>query len=159
MPADKLRADILDDMHYIRDNFGSPGHYYHNYGSTNLCQNKINEKIDRFRVIRAVLLENPEKARALYELTPARTNEKNTKDETGFAKFYRGINDSALPFYGEPRPAVGGQVEGVFYSYTHLKDQIFWIMILFEKGAIKHSEFVEEYSRKAGKQPEQKYTA
>jgi hypothetical protein len=155
MPADKLRTEILNIMKYVWSHFGSPKQHYE---FTNPHQDKINEKIDRFHMIRAALLENPKKAKELYGLTPAGADKKKAKDEAGFAKFYGEINDATLPYYGEPKAAPGGGTQGVFYPYTYLRDQVFWVMILFEKGNINLGEYVEEYSRKVGRQPEQKYT-
>lgn len=146
--ANKLRKQMLNDLYFILNNFGTPKQYYN---FTNPKQSEINKRIDKLQNIRAILLENPETVKEIYKTAVEKF------DEREFAKFYLEIRENFLSSYGETRVGAGGQA-GFWFTYSSAKNLIRWYILELEKGSSKVTDLVEEFSRKAGMQSESKYT-
>ena len=154
-PAGKLRNEMLEDLKFIYERCGTPEQYYN---FTNPEQDEINKRIDKLQNIRNVFLMNPDKLKELYDVICDNTDAAPKKDDKrDFAKFYMSIRDSYLISYGELKGMPGGQIAAIYHPFSDLKNAIRWLAIYLEKGPSKVCDNVEEFSQKAGKQPEQQY--
>ena len=136
----KIKDNLLSDVDYILDKFGTVGQYYN---ETNPSSPEINKRLLEFRNIRVVLTGQEDEAlmKQLY-MECSRAKEIIEEDYQAFyVAFCRGMS---LPFYGDTI----GEMPGHFGAYTIVLNTLWTLKQALETG--KNSDAkdkFDEYSK------------
>ena len=136
----KLRADLLNDIRFILENYGTPRIYYER---TNNMTNKINDKILEFHNIRFIAFgqEDQTLMKGLYQECAGK-KEFDTEDYRAFYVSF--CKNTALPFYGDTI----GEIPGRFGPYSCTRLDLMQLMRLLETGKAPNTDGkFDEYNK------------
>ena len=136
----KIKDNLLSDVDYILDKFGTVGQYYN---ETNPSSPEINKRLLEFRNIRVVLTGQEDEAlmKQLY-MECSRAKEIIEEDYQAFyVAFYKGL---VLPFYGD----TVGETPGYFGAYSYFLSNLWTLKQVLETGKNSGAEDkFDEYSK------------